>query len=684
MSQSAALEAVLPDPDQPPESLSPAKLREIAEALADQPGASPALKKHLGQWGRPVSPPAPFDLGKLDAMRQLHLKSAMAPPVADPTHRMLRIFATDPAAATQMETLPIYRATLGVRWEELEPGPVGEYLEIVDVDPASACCYAPVDLDHRHILVTEGLTPSESNPQFHQQMVYAVAMKTIECFELALGRTALWSSRLVGSPVREEYVQRLRVYPHALRQANAYYSPDKKALLFGYFKATGGDPGTNLPGGMVFGCLSHDIIAHETTHALLDGLHRRYIEATNPDTLAFHEAFADIVALFQHFSIPEALRHQIARTRGDLGQDNLLAELAVQFGQATGRYGALRNAIGGIDRETKQWQPRPPSKSDLANATEPHDRGAVLVAAVFDAFLKIYRARTGDLLRLATGGSGVLPPGAIPEPLVDRLAREASKLAAQVLTICIRALDYCPPVDLTFGDYLRALITADRDVVPDDMRTYRVAFISAFRDRGIYPLGVRTLSTDALAWEPPPLPFKTLADVVADLALDWSLNGSREHAWETCRDNAKKFHGWLMSAAVNRDEIAVLGLERLRKGRKPMTLDGVAGTLGNFEVHSVRPTRRVGLDGQARADLVVEITQTWRAVKGPQKLRGGCTLLIDLKKNEVRYLIRKRISEARLKTLQAFAAAPGGSLRDAYFDTPRDGAEPFAMLHCSH
>jgi hypothetical protein len=93
-------------------------------------------------------------------------------------------------------------------------------------------------------------------------------------------------------------------------------------------------------------------------------------------------------------------------------------------------------------------------------------------------------------------------------PLVDRLSLEASKIAHQVLTICIRALDYCPPVDITFGEYLRALITADRDLVPDDKRSYRVAFISAFRDRGIFPTDVCHLSVDSLAWEPPPLPLK--------------------------------------------------------------------------------------------------------------------------------------------------------------------------------
>ena len=45
-------------------------------------------------------------------------------------------------------------------------------------------------------------------------------------------------------------------------------------------------------------------------------------------------------------SMPEALSHQIAETRGDLEKQNLLGQLAVQFGEATGRYGALRDYIG--------------------------------------------------------------------------------------------------------------------------------------------------------------------------------------------------------------------------------------------------------------------------------------------------------------------------------------------------
>ncbi|MDH4064375.1 MAG: hypothetical protein OEW19_08235, partial [Acidobacteriota bacterium] len=107
------------------------------------------------------------------------------------------------------------------------------------------------------------------------------------------------------------------------------------------------------------------------------------------------------------------------------------------------------------------------------------------------------------LFRLATGGTGVLQPGAIHPDLVARLADEAAKSAQHVLTMCIRALDYCPPVDITFGEFLRAIITADTDAVADDDLHYRVAFAEAFRKRGLYPRDLRTLSENSLVWRAP-------------------------------------------------------------------------------------------------------------------------------------------------------------------------------------
>ena len=128
--------------------------------------------------------------------------------------------------------------------------------------------------------------------------------------------------------VPREYVQQLRVYPHALRDANAYYDPDKTALLFGYFAAADQYQGANYPGGLVFTCLSPDIVAHEITHAILDSIHHRYIEDTNPDVAAFHEGFADIVALLQRFTFRRPGRGPPLRRRRADGSTALRARRA--------------------------------------------------------------------------------------------------------------------------------------------------------------------------------------------------------------------------------------------------------------------------------------------------------------------------------------------------------------------
>src|SRR6202022_3551146 len=104
--------------------------------------------------------------------------------------------------------------------DHLKPGPMGEYVEVVDYDPANQCFYPPVDLNHPHLLAQDGLLPSEGDPRFHQQMVYGVAMSVIRQFETALGRAALWAPNLkrdaAGEVIRDlrpedEYVRRLRI-----------------------------------------------------------------------------------------------------------------------------------------------------------------------------------------------------------------------------------------------------------------------------------------------------------------------------------------------------------------------------------------------------------------------------------------------------------------------------------------
>jgi hypothetical protein len=400
------------------------------------------------------------------------------PPVRAPERRVIRAYAFDPMSTR----LSGRRLEVPVRYEhDLRPGPMGELVHVVDYDATRRTWYSPVDLNDPAILAQRGLRPTEGDPRTHQQVVYAVAMSVIERFERFLGRRFRWRSD-----------RALRLVPHAFEGRNAFFDPKRRAVLFGYYRADSVDPGPNLPGQVMFTCLSGDIVAHEVTHAIVHRLRRYYSEATNVDVLAWHEAFADLVALFQHFTFPDVVAEAIANAHGDVAEGAGLLDLAKEFGESTGRGGALRRGVG-----------EPPAPATFAITTEPHERGAAFVLGVFAAYLSSHRARIADLLRIATGGTGVLPPGQLHPDLVARITSEAVKNADRFLGMVVRAFDYLPVVDVTFGDVLRAIVTADRLLYPDDTLQLRGSLVESLRQRGIYPSRVAALTDESLTWPRP-------------------------------------------------------------------------------------------------------------------------------------------------------------------------------------
>ena len=632
------LQEAVPDPDSGA-PVSKENLRKFMDALIHDDQASLVLRKHVAARYTLVFGTSVQGAPKEVVKEPPAACSATVTP-ASPPYRRIRAYAVDPSLSTSLATAGMNEITLKVRWEPLEKGPKGEYLEVKDVD-ASGKAYDPVDLNDPGLLAQDGWKPSEGNAGFHQQMVYGVAMKTIEHFERALGRPVLWRPRI--NPIDKfddgQFARRLEIRPHALRQANAFYSPQDIALLFGYFEAAANDPGNHVPGSKVYACLSHDIVAHETTHAILDGMHRRFNEASNPDVLALHEAFADIVALMQHFTIPEILENEIGRTRGNLKAESILGSLALQFGHATGKRGALRNAIGSLNADGG-WVPLKPDPTNYQTVMTPHARGAILVAAVFDAFIAIYERRTEDLLRIYTGGTGLLPAGAIHPDLVKRLAGEAAKSAGHVLNMCIRALDYIPPVDITFGEYLRGIITADADLVSDDRYNYRVAFIEAFRKRGIYPRDLDTLSVDTLRWEGldlknTPAPYKQIIKKLKQYADACFYITDREKLFKRTRAQRFVLHEALKEIFEETPGFA-----------SKLGLDPSA----TFEVHALRRSNRIGPDGNYTPQVVVVLTQSRsieiEGIAEPQMFRGGSTIIVDLATPRVEYAIIKNIGRA--------------------------------------
>lgn len=613
---------------------------------------------------------------------------ATAPPMARPTRhnyvrpisRPLKVYAFDPSIGRRLDNFMI----LQVPYEDLKPGPTGRKVAVVDFDASNGQWYEPVDLDHRHLLIGSGLEPTEADPRFHQQMVYAVASETIRRFEFALGREIRWRPK-PGAPRDAPFRSHLRIFPHAFQQANAFFDPGLNALVFGYFSASTGDTSDSLPGQTVFTCLSHDIIAHETTHAIIHSIRQHFSEATSPDTPAFHEAFADIVALFQHFSINDAVIETINRTGGllyrpeldpdvrpalkdgplvggELAEANPLVGLAKQFGEAMGTRKALREALGTL-----------PNSRRLGEVFEPHARGAILVAAVFDAFFSIYLKRTRDLMRIARAGGTVSGAGDLHPDLAARLAKEATRTAEHFLAICIRGVDYCPPIDIQFGEFLRAIVTADWNLVPDDPWGYRAEIIKAFRLRGIIPENVISYSEEALLWcgpmdmdRDPPLCRGLDYDVVRETDGE-----SHERNAERSRRNAIILNKY---AVDNADD---LGLVKDADGKVTV------------QTWSFHPVHRVGPNGRLAVDFVVEFLQqrTERLLPDDPAsptftFRGGSTVMFD-HKGRVRYVVQKRVDSAmRLARQREFHLGLGdASALSPYLTEPRLEQLDFAAVH---
>ncbi|HEY3039034.1 MAG TPA: hypothetical protein VGJ66_09875 [Pyrinomonadaceae bacterium] len=616
-----------------------------------------------------------------------------------PSVRTLKVYALDPSAGNYVGNV----MSVKIKWEEdLQPGPIGRKIAVIDYDGANKRYYPPVDLNDPRILARGGLDPSESDPRFHQQMVYAVASETIERFEVALGRRIRWrrADRPPGFDETGENgdkgrswrktndIWTLNLFPHAMVQANAFYSPEAKGILFGYFTAEETNQGRNLPGQRVFTCLSHDIIAHEVTHAIIDGIRTYFTEPTNHDVLAFHEAFSDLAALFSHFWHEDALLDTIQKTGGrlyqfelkpdaaptrpskkkvesdgeregdkkptlvaELSTRNPLIDLAQQFGEASAMNRGLRSALD-----------IPPNTDDIQKrVNDVHFRGSILVAAVFDAYFSIYLNRTADLFRVyRAGGGSNHHPDDLPGPLARLLAEQASSTAAEFFQLCARALDYCPPVDITFGDFLRALITANLDLKADDGFAERDALMQAFRVRGIYPENAAFFSQDSLCW--PRVPKWT--DPPAEGALP-----PVEVMLPDPETKQPKLTTLVFGDpnGLTREEQDVNGRvlrQYAEENAERLGFDADPSLPLEFKPYapSFHPMFRIAQDGSLRTDMVVELVQTKRIPfdermpqAGSFPFRGGVTLIISAPtintfrrrgKAQVRYAIGKKITGA--------------------------------------
>lgn len=182
----------------------------------------------------------------------------------------------------------------------------------------------------------------------------------------------------------------LLVLPEAGLDLNAYY--DRKSLRFFYY------PDNKLQNPMVYACQSADVVCHETGHAVLDFYQPRLWFSMATEVGAFHESFADCMAMFTTMQFDEMLSRALSETNNDLSKPNVIARLAEQLGLAlwdvtNGQQGEskdfLRCAVNTFRYTKPSLLPRDGSDSTLTS--EVHSFSRVFTGAVYDIFVMLWR-----------------------------------------------------------------------------------------------------------------------------------------------------------------------------------------------------------------------------------------------------------------------------------------------------
>ena len=331
-----------------------------------------------------------------------------------------------------------------VSWEpELTDGPTSARIAVEDFYGEVERPPAKWD-EVQHCFVDpqgQRIIPQLNNDQFHQINVWAIAQRILNFYEdfTVLGRPVPWGFN--GN--------RLIIKPHASTEESAEkgtgYDPITKTLNFSITNDT------------IYTCLSHDIVAHETGHTVLDGIRPHLYDSWLLETKAFHEFIADLTAIMS------ALRNNYVRKifidyleKGMT--DNFLSRIAEEFGKATSTYNFVRNAQNKITMDhVRQWEKDCPEDAV-------HNSSQVLSGLMYDLLINLY--------------DGYKKRGSTPGEAAWHATRRLTQMALQ-------PLDFLPPIDVTFSDYVEAFLIRDELLDPVDEHDYRSLFRDLCEERGI-------------------------------------------------------------------------------------------------------------------------------------------------------------------------------------------------------
>lgn len=304
-----------------------------------------------------------------------------------------------------------------------------------------------------------------SNP-FMKVSVFGTVIRTLGFIEspACLGRQVQWA--FDGD--------QLLVVPVAGEMDNAYYHRDAHSLLF-YFFAPEGEPSR-----VVYSALSQDIVTHEATHAIVDGVAPDLYHAVTPDCLAIHEAVADMTAALVSMVNRELIRGSEPDRLEQLIRDmehgsSRYSRIAEEFGRWRGHSAALRDL-----NNTRTLNPRNRSVAQKVDIANPHSLSEVLSGALFEVLLKSFHQSLKD-------GSTLV--GRPQDSFRDRIL---IPLTARIGSLIYKGLDWLPPGNVSLADFVRSMLIADAFHHPT-LDGERQALIEACTRRAIAP--ARRLAT---------------------------------------------------------------------------------------------------------------------------------------------------------------------------------------------
>jgi hypothetical protein len=376
-----------------------------------------------------------------------------------------RVVVVDFNADTQTLTEPvIWDGDVG--WFRIPPGASPEGAG--GQSPGELLPDAPPKASKKEEVYKDFIEKTVRNPYFHQVNTWAVVQRVLEFYEepQALGRPIPWG--FDGN--------RLLVVPHAGYGENAFYDQHSKSLQFYYF----GD--MESPG---FTCLSFDIIAHETGHAVLDGIRPYYNQLSSVQTGAFHEFTGDLTAIMLALFNRDIRQFVSKATEGRLGEANILANIAPQFGAEVEGRPYLRTAF---NQKTM---------TDIQNSLSPHSVSEVLTGAMFDILIGIATKHLEKNLPVGAGlvesgdndssgdstSLGDLTSGSVGPARRVTPAQALWWTADRFRRVALQPLDLCPPCDIQFIDYAKAVIRNDILTNPVDEQGYRQIMLDVFHRR---------------------------------------------------------------------------------------------------------------------------------------------------------------------------------------------------------